>query len=321
MTLPMNINYDITYNILELIASISEKIGATNALHLNKQSPQLKKQNKIKVIQTYFTSGNDRLTEKQIATIIDRQPIDLPERKIKEVLNTLSVYDSLKNFDLFSEQSFLSAHRQLMDHLVDDAGRYRNKNTLFIQDEKLKYKILPASKVQFLMSDLFSYLQKNDELLLIKSCVFYYKIISILPFSDGNDRVGRFWQSLILKQKYPIFEFLTFENSINGYSEDFHIAFDKSIKSNNLTSAIEFMLGIIDYSLGNLLNFKSRTLTELDRIFYFLELGNSDFDRKEYMNVFKDISSATASRDLKKALLLGCIRKSGEKNQTRYSIK
>jgi len=81
------------------------------------------------------------------------------------------------------------------------------------------------------------------------------------------------------------------------------------------------MLGVIDNSIGELLNFNNRTLNEKERLEYFMSLNKNNFTRKDYMDIFKDISSSTASRDLKRGLVLNIFQKSGEKNKTKYKIK
>ena len=81
------------------------------------------------------------------------------------------------------------------------------------------------------------------------------------------------------------------------------------------------MLQVIDHSLGELLNFNNHTLRAIDRIEYFLKISPNQFTRKDYMNTFKDISSATASRDLKKATELKLITMQGKDNRTFYTIK
>ena len=81
------------------------------------------------------------------------------------------------------------------------------------------------------------------------------------------------------------------------------------------------MLNIIDASLANLLSTNSQTLTSEQRIAHFISLGKNEFSRKEYMDVFKTISSATASRDLKKALESNLLLAEGKGNQTRYFLK
>lgn len=80
------------------------------------------------------------------------------------------------------------------------------------------------------------------------------------------------------------------------------------------------MLGVIDISIGELLNFNNRTLNEKDRLEYFISLNKIEFTRKDYMDIFKDISSATASRDLKKGTEANLFKKTGERNKTVYKL-
>jgi Fic family protein len=121
-------------------------------------------------------------------------------------------------------------------------------------------------------------------------------------------------------EKYPVFEFLPFESLINKTQKEYYDALALSDKAGNSTIFIEYMLQVIDQSLGELLNFKNRTLKEIDRIEYFLKISENQFTRKDYMNTFKDISTATASRDLKKATELNLITKQGKDNRTFYTI-
>jgi len=114
--------------------------------------------------------------------------------------------------------------------------------------------------------------------------------------------MGRLWQTVILLQEYPVFEFLPFETLINLTQEQYYNALATSDIKGNSTIFIEYMLSVIDKSLAELLNFNNRTLTEEDRLRYFVSLARTSFTRIDYMNVFKDISSATASRDLKKGV-------------------
>jgi len=80
------------------------------------------------------------------------------------------------------------------------------------------------------------------------------------------------------------------------------------------------MLSVIDLSINELLTFNNRTLNQKDRLEYFISLNKIEFSRKDYMDIFKDISSATASRDLKKGIELELFKRIGERNKTIYKL-
>jgi Fic family protein len=178
----------------------------------------------------------------------------------------------------------------------------------------------PADRVPFLMNDLFEYVSKDPDPLLIKSCVFHYELEFIHPFLDGNGRMGRFWQSLILSKSHPIFEFLPFETIIATSQTDYYQALATSDAQGQCTPFIEYMLGVLNKSLAYLLNTTNVVLSEIERIEYFMFIGMKDFSRKDYQRVFRNLSTATASRDLKKGVSLQLFSAYGERNATRYRV-
>ncbi|MDG1279471.1 MAG: Fic family protein [Algoriphagus sp.] len=312
--------YDITSNILKYISSISEKIGAANTLFLDKQSPQLRKQNKIKTIHSSLQIEGNTLSEEQITALVDNKRIIGPQKDITEVINAIAVYESLDSLKSVSEKSFLSAHGSLMKGLITQPGKYRTSGVGVVKGSQVAHLAPPAQNVPGLMKDLFNYLKNDQELALIKSCVFHYEMEFIHPFLDGNGRMGRLWQTIILKERYSVFEFLPFETLISQSQEEYYQALAASDKAGKSTVFIEYMLRIIDSSLENMLKITGRTLTSDERISYFLTLGKNEFSRKDYMEVFKSLSSATASRDLKKAVEKKMFLAEGEGNQMRYSL-
>lgn len=321
MIVSMKPPYDITPNILKLIRSISEKIGEVNATYLSKESPQLRKQNRIKTIHSSLQIEGNTLTEEQITALIENKRVIGPEKDVIEVINAIKVYEKLKDYSYSSDKSFLKAHQELMKGLIDSAGKYRKQAVGIVKGTKVEHIAPPHDNVPYLMKDLFKYLKDSEELTLIKSCVFHYEMEFIHPFLDGNGRMGRLWQTLILRSEYPVFEFLPFETLISQSQNEYYNALALSDKVGKSTVFIEYMLGVIDESLKNLLNYNNRILRDIDRLDHFITLGLKEFTRKEYMNIFKDISSATASRDLKKGVALNLFEIVGTLNKTKYLIK
>ncbi len=313
--------YEITSLILKLITSISEKIGEVNANLLNKPSPKLRKQNRIKTIHSSLKIEGNTLTEEQITSLLENKRVIGPKKDVIEVLNAIKIYENLEIYNPSDEKSFLKAHQNLMESLIENVGKYRTQSVGIVKGSKVEHLAPPFENVPYLMKDLFKYLQKSDEIELIKSCVFHYEMEFIHPFLDGNGRMGRLWQTLILMEKYPVFEFLPFETLISSDQEKYYNALAESDKSGKSTKFIEYMLSVIDDSISELLDFNNRTLSEKDRLEYFISLNRTEFTRKDYMNIFKDISSATASRDLKKGVELNLFEKIGEKNKTIYRLK
>jgi Fic family protein len=313
--------YDITLKILKLIGSISEKIGEVNANYLNKQSPQLRKQNRIKTIHSSLQIEGNTLTEEQITALIENKRVIGPKKDVLEVLNAIKVYEKLEEYKFSSVKNFQKAHYELMNGLIESAGKYRKQGVGIVKGTKLEHIAPPHENVPHLMKDLFEYLKDSNELTLIKSCVFHYEMEFIHPFIDGNGRMGRLWQTLILMSEYPIFEFLPFETLISQTQDDYYKSLSLSDKSGKSTYFIEYMLSVIDKSLESLLNYNNRILKDLDRLEYFIKLGVKEFTRKDYMNIFKDLSSATASRDLKKGIELNMFESVGNLNKTKYIVK
>jgi len=313
--------YGITSRILKLVSSISEKIGEVNSAHLNKPPTELRKKNRIKTIQSSLEIEGNAMTVKQITDLLDEKRVIAPQKDILEVKNAIEVYDKLDKFNLFDINSLLSAHKVLMKGLIESAGRFRTTSVGIVKGERVGHIAPPGKMVHALIKSLLSYLENDDDLLLIKSCVFHYEFEFIHPFLDGNGRMGRLWQTLILREYSPVFEFLPIETLIKERQHDYYSALSKSDNQGHSTLFIEFILQIINTSLEELLRTQKVTLSQEGRILHFRkEVGNSYFTRQDYLRIYKGISQATASRDLKEATEKKVIEKIGDKRTTKYKF-
>jgi Fic family protein len=312
--------YSITPKILRLVAKISERIGQINAKYLDKPTPRLRKENRIKTIHSSLGIEGNSLSEEQITALMDNKHVFGPEKDVREVLNAIRVYEQLSEFDAMSMDSFLKAHASLMQGLIPTAGKFRKSGVGIVSGDQITHMAPPAENVPFLMKDLFQYIKTSEELTLIKSCVFHYELEFIHPFLDGNGRMGRLWQTLILKQEYPLFAFLPFENLIHQSQTTYYQALSDSDKSGHSTPFIEYLLGILLSALNEQLDYKAKIMSTLERLDYFRENGSPIFTRKNYMLVYQHISTATASRDLKIGVDNGFFTKEGDKTKTLYRL-
>lgn len=314
--------YVITDKILSLVASISEKIGEINATHLYKPATELRKKNRIKTIQSSLEIEGNTLSEEQITALLENKRVIAPQKDILEVQNAIKVYDQLSKFNPYRLRDLEKAHSILMKGLIDNAGKLRTSNVGIVKGSKVEHIAPNGSIVMGLMNNLFEYLKKDKELLLIKSCVFHYEFEFIHPFLDGNGRMGRLWQTLILMQQYPVFEYLPVESLIKQKQREYYKKLSESDKKGESTPFIEFMLEILLESLKDITKNQAITLYAEDRIRLFKEkIGKGKFSRKEYMQSFKNISAPTASRDLKWAVDESILEKYGELRLTEYRFK
>ena len=311
--------YKITGNILKLVASISERIGEINAAHLQKPPTELRRRNRIRTIHSSLQIEGNSLSVEQVTAIIDNKRVAGTQKEILEVKNAIAVYDSIHRLNPYSIDSFCKAHGILMKGLVESAGRMRTKQVGIAKGSQVTHVAPPGAMVRPLMKDLFDYLKNDDEMLLIKSAVFHYEMEFIHPFMDGNGRMGRLWQTVILKEGYPVFEYLPVENLIRERQEQYYDALSKSDKMGESTHFIEFMLKILLESLEGLLSTQNVSVTNMDRINLFRQVVKDQFfTRKDYLLNFKEISPATASRDLRLATENRIVEKIGDKRTTKY---
>jgi len=314
--------YQITTKIIELIASISEKIGEVNSAYLFKPPTELRRKNRIKTIQSSLEIEGNSLSLDQVTAIIDNKRIVAPKKDILEVKNAIKAYNSISDFNPISLTSFCKAHAILMDGLIDNPGKIRSGSVGIATGTTVTHIAPSGSIVKSLVKELFDYLKKGEDLLLIKSCVFHYEIEFIHPFMDGNGRMGRLWQTVLLRQYSPVFEFLPIESLIKARQTEYYKILGESDNKGNSTGFIEFMLQILNESLEDLLNNQNVNLSGDDRIEFFKDqVGKDKFTRQNYMRHFKDISSSTASRDLKTAVDKGILQKMGDKRMTQYRFK
>jgi len=237
--------YSITPRILHLISEISENLGRLSVLLKQPANLRLRKINRIRTIQGSLAIEGNTLTEQQITAILEGKPIIAPPREIQEARNALVVYEQLDQWQASNEQHLLDAHRLLMKGLIDEVGVYRHKGVGVMQGDQVIHMAPPANRVNILMDDLLSWLKTTPDHALIKSCVFHYEFEFIHPFIDGNGRMGRLWQTLILSQWNPLFIHIPVESMVYAQQQAYYQTLNESTLKTDSAAFIEFMLTVI----------------------------------------------------------------------------
>lgn len=318
----VNKYYEGTSKIISLSTEIGKLLGIVDSTYLRRPTTELRKNNRIKSIQSSLAIEGNSLSLDQVTTIFENKRVIGPSKDILEVKNAIQVYEHLQKFDAFDQKSYLRAHEILMKGLIENPGEYRTKGVGIFKGEQVAHMAPPAWNVHNLMTNLFDYLKEGEDNLIIKSCVFHYEMEFIHPFMDGNGRMGRLWQTVILMQENPVFEFLPIELQIKESQELYYATLSQADKEGISTKFVEYMLSIIKQSLEALVKDQRKSLSDIERIEYFVEHSRiEEFTRKDYMQMFKDISSATATRDLRKGVELNYFDKIGDNRITKYIKK
>lgn len=313
--------FKITPRILNLTTKIQELVGELKSYSLVKPSLKLRKENKIKTIHHSLAIEGNSLTEKQITALIENKRVLGPQIQITEVKNAIQLYEDLNQFDPRKEKDLLKAHGLLLKDLVKGAGKYRSGAVGIFKGGKVSHMAPPAKQVLKLMKDLFVFLNQDTETpWLIKACVFHYELEFIHPFEDGNGRMGRLWQQLLLMKQSPIFEFNSVETLIHEKQSQYYKILEQCDRAGDSTMFVEFSLDLILKSLETFeKSYRPQKEKADDRIAAALDyFGHNQFTRKDYIRLNKGVSMATASRDLAKAVQDGLLKKEGDKALSVY---
>jgi Fic family protein len=318
-----NINppFEITPAIFKISGEILQHVGQLQGLRGTRPQPKLRKKSKIRTIHDSLAIEGNSLSIEQVTAIIENKRVIGPKTEIVEVQNAIKAYEALTSYHPKKEADFLKAHKILMSNLTKDAGKYRSSNVGVFKGSQVAHVAPQPKRVPELMKNLFTFMKEDaDTIDLIKSCIFHYEVEFIHPFTDGNGRVGRLWQHVLLYQIEPAFEFIPMESLIYRNQDLYYKVLGECDKKGKSTAFIEFSLstilaGLKDYTQ----DLAPKPVSINDRLQAAkIHFNTKIFSRKNYITYFKTISSATASRDLKYGVQKILLKKVGVKSTSRY---
>lgn len=267
--------------------------------------PVLRRNNRINSIHSSLAIEANSLTLDEVKDVINGKMVIGPEREIREVQNAYKAYEMINDLNPYSILDLKKAH-EVMTHLtVTESGEFRKGNEGVFDDDVCIFIAPKPELVPSLMQNLFDWMKKSKDKIhpLILSSVFHYEFVFIHPFSDGNGRIARLWQNVILTKWKGIFEYLPIETQIKKYQSDYYRAIANSNKNGNSTAFIEFMLKMINDTLNEFLlkaepeiartnNYVSKLLDVMDynipmtatEIMQKLDIKSKETFRKNYLD-------------------------------------
>lgn len=235
--------FTITATILSLAEEIGEALGRLE--HTHAASPRLRKKNRIRTVQGSLGIEGNTLSLDQVTAILEGKRVLGSARELQEVRNTIRAYERMPDWNPLAIEDLLSAHLMLMAGLVDDPGTFRTGAVIIRRGDSVVHMPPPAHMVGGQIKDLLHWLKQTELSPLVSGAIFHYEFEFIHPFFDGNGRMGRLWQTMILSRWKPIFAFLPLESVIHDRQEEYYRALGRADQSGEATPFVTFMLEAI----------------------------------------------------------------------------
>ena len=243
--------FTITNQMLMLVAEIAEKTGSVSNFHSFETKPHLRRNNRIRSIHSSLAIEANSLSLDEVRSVISGKTVIGPQKEIQEVKNAYQAYGQLGHFDPYSLEDLKRLHG-IMTHLtVRESGVFRSHSEGVFKGDQCIFMAPPPHLVPEQMQALFDWMvgAKDNVHPLLLSSVFHYEFVFIHPFSDGNGRMARLWQTALLSEWNPIFQYLPLESRIQAFQDSYYDAIAICHGSGSSNVFITFMLDKINLTL------------------------------------------------------------------------
>lgn len=292
--------YNITSKMIDYVSTIMKLVGQLSSGSGLDNKPKLRRTNKINSIYSSLAIENNKLTKEQVKDIINGKLVIGAKRDIVEVKNAIKCYDDILKINPYKIDDLLKYHGIMMEGLIDDAGKLRISQEGVFDGDKVIFIAPAAVRVPELISHLFDYLNKDNENILVKSCVFHYEFEFIHPFSDGNGRMGRLFQTCLLASKEEIFAYLPIESIIKERQQEYYDVIASCNRVGNSNIFIEFMLDAILETINRTLSSSKEDATglsiQMKRLLSIME-DDTPYTTRELMELLNIISRASFKKN------------------------
>lgn len=313
--------FTVSAKAINLISEISAQLERY-VIHMEQTDGiRLRKVNRMKTIHGTLAIEGNTLNEEQVTALLDGKHVIAPIKEVQEVRNAIKAYDSFMSFNPYNYKDLLKAHGMMALGLVDNPGHFRHESVGVLGKEGISHIAPPAERVSVLIDDLFEWLVKSKDHILIKSSVFHYEFEFIHPFADGNGRMGRFWQSRLLAEWNPVFAHLPVENMIWENQTAYYKALEDSTEKTDSGIFVDFMLEIIlDALKARKVNVKVSVKVNANQQKILSHLRKNPYATMEELSEIVGIAKKNIFNNIKKLQENGLLRRVGADKNGRWEV-
>jgi Fic family protein len=237
--------YTITEKAADYLAKIVEIVTRLEFGTEFKRNIKLHRENRLRTIYSSLAIEGNSLTLGEVTAVIEGRVVAGKQAEIKEVKNAYEAYDKIMMFDPYAIGDFLKAHKLMTDNLVKESGKFRGGDVgVFGSGVAVHIGARPQFVPQ-LMEELFVWAKESELHPVLKSAILHYEIETIHPFADGNGRMGRLWQTLLLAKWNAIFAWIPMESVLYQNRPQYYQAIEDARKANDSGVFIEFTLSAL----------------------------------------------------------------------------
>jgi len=294
--------YSISPRMLHLLADIHHRLGEVHARHLHRPPAELAQVYRVSAVHATLAIEGGMLDHRPVAELV-ATPRHVAGPEELEVVNTLRVLEQLPALDPFLAQDLRQAHGLLMHGLSLEAGSYRTGPMEVLYGEPVALRTADAHDLPAVVQELLVQAEQDEFPPLLTSCMLHFGLAYLRPFSAGNGRLARLWQRRLLMHHWPVFAYLPVEAFIHRAEPAYHAALEYADRRGDCGGFIVYLLERIVEALVELLAEAEPLRGGHERMAVFLaQAPDRPFRRKDYLAFYPELSTATATRDLREAV-------------------
>ena len=280
--------YSLTNNMFNLVSEIMVRVGELSYVLEKNNFKELRRKTRIKSIYSSLAIENNKLSLNQVEDVINGKVVVGDKKDIQEVKNALNAYNEIDNFNPYLLEDLKKAQGIITFGIERDSGIFRNHPEGVFDGDKQIFLAPPAHMVTILMENLFKWMNEAKERInpLILSSIFHYEFVFIHPFSDGNGRTARLWQTALLFNWEPLFKYIPIESIIRENQDKYYIAIRECNSAGSSNIFIEFMLEVILEAVKEMVRTTQETTQETsqEKILNLIR-DNTSITQKEMANI------------------------------------